>query len=319
MIDDQIHIWIAFNLFVLVLLALDLGVFHRRSHIIGIKESLIWSAIWIVMALAFNVLIYLWQGPETALEFTAGYLVERALSVDNLFVFMVIFTYFQVPAAHQYRILFWGILVALLLRAIFIATGVELIERFDWIIYFFGAFLIVTGIKVALQKEDMIDPANNPVIRLCKRIFPATEQLDGCKFSTKINGRRYFTPLFIVLIAVETTDLIFAMDSIPAVLAITLDPFIVYTSNVFAVLGLRALYFALAGCMAIFHYLSYGITAILVFVGCKMLLSEIYPIPVGMALGVVAIILLISILVSIIHPCGEDETRNKGCGKTGSQ
>jgi tellurite resistance protein TerC len=304
-------IWVVFNLFVLILLALDLGVFHRHSKAISIRDSLFWSAIWVFIALVFNLIIYWWHGPQSAMAFLAGYLVERSLSVDNLFVFMMIFSYFQVPAAYQYRVLFWGIVVALLLRGLFIATGVELVERFDWIIYVFGAFLVFTGIKVALQKEEKIEPENNPVIRLCKRWLPATEGFHGGRFLARVDGRQYVTPLFIVLVAVETTDLVFAMDSIPAVLAITLDPFIVYSSNVFAILGLRALYFALAGCMMMFHYLSYGITGILVFVGIKMLLSDVYPIPVGIALGVVGLILIVSIIASVLRPdreaCSKEE------------
>ncbi len=301
MISEQAMLWVSFNIFILILLALDLGVFHKRSHVIGIRESIIWSIIWVLIALAFNLLIYWWRGPEVAMEFAAGYLIERSLSVDNLFVFMVIFAYFQVPARHQYRVLFWGILMALVLRALFIVTGITLMERFDWLVYVFGAFLIFTGLKLALQKDGHVDPGNNLVIRLCQRLLPTSTTYHESRFCARLGGRWMVTPLFVVLIAVEVTDLMFALDSIPAVLAITLDPFIVYSSNVFAILGLRALYFALAGCMAMFQYLNYGITAILVFIGTKMLLSEIYPIPVGYALGVVGLVLIISVLISIVH------------------
>ncbi|MBN1322915.1 MAG: TerC family protein [Methanotrichaceae archaeon] len=301
LISEQATLWVSFNIFILILLGLDLGVFHKRSHVIGIRESIIWSIIWVLMAFAFNVLIYWWRGPEVAMEFAAGYLIERSLSVDNLFVFMVIFAYFQVPARHQYRVLFWGILVALVLRALFIVTGISLMERFDWLVYVFGAFLIFTGLKLALQKDGHADPGNNLVIRLCQRLIPTSSTYHESSFCARLGGRWMVTPLFVVLIAVEVTDLMFALDSIPAVLAITLDPFIVYSSNVFAILGLRALYFALAGCMAMFQYLNYGITAILVFIGTKMLLSEIYPIPVGYALGVVGLVLIVSVLVSIVY------------------
>jgi len=302
LIDDTALLWILFNALVLLLLALDLGVFHRGSHRVSIRESLIWSVVWTALALAFNLGIFLWHGYDTALEFMAGYMIERALSVDNLFVFLMIFTYFRVPEDHQYKVLFWGILVALVMRGIFIATGITLISHFDWLIYIFGAFLIITGIKIARQKEDEFCPDRNPLVRLFRRLVPTTDQYHGGRFITGKSGARMATPLLLVLVAVEVTDLIFAMDSIPAVLAITLDPFVVYTSNVFAILGLRALYFALAGCAQIFCYLNRGVTLILIFVGSKMMLSEVLPIPPALALGVVAAILLLSILASLARP-----------------
>ncbi len=296
---NQILLWVIFNIFVLGMLALDLGIFHRKAHVIKIKEALVWSAVWITLALIFNLRIYFWRGPETALEFLTGYLIEKSLSVDNIFVFLLIFSYFGVPSLYQHKVLFWGILGALIMRAVFIATGITLIEKFHWTIYLFGAFLILIGVKMALQKERKIRPERNPVLRLFRRWVPITEDDAEGRFFVKRVGRYFATPLFIVLVVVETTDVIFAVDSIPAILAITLDPFIVYTSNVFAILGLRALYFALAGIMGLFHHLHYGLSAVLVFVGFKMLLADLYKIPVSVALSVVAGILLISVMTSI--------------------
>jgi len=290
---------VAFNIFVLVMLALDLGVFHRKAHVIKIKEALIWSAAWITLALLFNLGVYFWRGPETALEFFTGYLIEKSLSVDNIFVFLLIFSYFGVPPLYQHKVLFWGILGALIMRAVFIAMGITLIEKFHWTIYLFGAFLILIGMKMAVQKERKIQPERNPLLRLFRRWVPVTEDYAEGRFVVKRAGSYLATPLFIVLVAVETTDIIFAVDSIPAILAITLDPFIVYTSNVFAILGLRALYFALAGVMELFHHLHYGLSAVLVFVGIKMLITDLYKIPVSIALSVVAGILLISVMASI--------------------
>ena len=297
---NQLRLWIFFNIFVLAMLALDLGVFHRKAHVIKIKEALVWSAVWVTLALLFNLGIYFWRGPETALEFLTGYLIEKSLSVDNIFVFLLIFSYFGVPSLHQHKVLFWGILGALIMRAVFIATGITLIEKFHWIIYVFGAFLILTGIRMALQKDRKINPEKNPVLRLFRRWAPVTEDYVEDRFFAKRAKRYLATPLFIVLLVIETTDVIFAADSIPAILAITLDPFIVYTSNVFAILGLRALYFAVAGIMGHFHHLHYGLSAVLVFVGMKMLLADLYKIPVSVALSVVAGILLISVMASIL-------------------
>jgi len=305
--SNQLLIWIAFHLFVFIMLALDLGVFHRKAHVIHIKEALSWSAMWIILALIFNGIIYAWRGPEVALQFLTGYLIEKSLSVDNIFVFLLLFTYFRVTPIYQHQVLFWGILGALIMRAIFIAAGVTLISKFHWVIYLFGGFLVLTGIKMATQKEEEIHPDQNPALKLVRRWIPITDHYEGQKFFVKKEGRRYATPLFVVLIVVETTDLIFAVDSIPAILSITLDPFIVYTSNVFAILGLRALYFALAGLMQLFHYLHYGLSAILVFVGLKMLMSDLYPIPVGMALGIIAGILLLSIAASLKFPKKGDD------------
>lgn len=299
--ETNILVWVAFNLFVVAMLALDLGVFHRRAHAIEIKEALIWSAVWIALALLFNVGVYFWYGTGKAVEFLTGYLIEKSLSVDNLFVFLMIFSYFGVESRFQHKVLFWGIVGALVMRAIFIAAGVTLIHKFHWIIYIFGAFLIFTGIRMAVRHNRAVHPEKNPVLKLFRRLMPVTQDFHEDKFLVKINGRRMVTPLVVVLLVVETTDVMFALDSIPAILAITLDPFIVYSSNVFAILGLRALYFALEGVMRLFEYLHYGLSAILVFVGIKMLLAEFYKIPVGVALGVVGGILLMSVLASMIR------------------
>lgn len=300
--SHQLLLWVVFNIFVIAMLVLDLGVFHRRSHEIRIREALLWSAFWIALALLFNVGIYFWRGSVAALEFLTGYLLEKSLSVDNIFVFLMIFTYFRVPYQYQYKVLFWGILGALVMRAGFILLGVTLIQRFHWVIYIMGGFLILTGIKMAMQKDEEIHPERNPVLRLVRRFVSVTENYEGNRFFVKRQGARYATPLFVVVLVVETTDVIFAVDSIPAILAITLDPFIVYTSNVFAILGLRALYFALAGVMRLFHYLPYGLSFILVFVGVKMLLVDLYKIPIGLALGTVAVILTLSVVASILWP-----------------
>jgi tellurite resistance protein TerC len=296
-------LWGVFGASILIMLGIDLGVFHRKSHEIGIKEALVWSAIWIVVAAIFNILIYIWMGSEAAIEFAAGYIVERTLSFDNLFVFFLVFSYFNVPSLYQYRVLFWGILAALVLRGLFVVAGIELIDNFHWIIYLFGAFLIITSLKMFAQKDkDGFDVGKNPVIRLCRRYLPTTDNYDGGSFFLKRAGEFLITPLFIVLLAVETTDIIFAFDSVPAILGITLKPFIVYTSNVFAILGLRALYFALAGCMMMFHYLNYGVTLVLIFIGAKMLLSGIYEIQASVALGIIVLILAISVGLSLVLP-----------------
>lgn len=284
------------------MLALDLGIFHRKAHVVRLKEALGWSVVWICLALLFDLVIYFWLGPEKSLQFLAGYIIEKSLSVDNLFVFLLIFSYFSVPSIYQHKILFWGILGALIMRAIFIAAGITLIEKFHWMIYLFGGFLIITGIKMAVQKDKEIHPEANPVLRLFRRFVPVTDQYDNDHFFVLKEGKRWATPLFVVLLLIETTDVIFAVDSIPAILAVTRDPFIVYTSNVFAILGLRALYFALAGIMQLFHYLHYGLSIILVFVGAKMLISDIYKVPIGVALLVIAGILVISVIASILRP-----------------
>lgn len=284
------------------MLALDLLVFHRKAHEVKLKEALIWSAVWIALSLVFNLIIYFTQGQEKALRFFTGYIIEKALSVDNLFVFLVIFSYFRVPASYQHRVLFWGILSAFIMRAIFIAAGITLIQKFHWTIYVFGIFLIITGIRMAFKKDEEVHPERNVVLKLFKKFMPVTTEYENEKFFVRKAGQLFATPLFVVLLIIETTDLIFAVDSIPAVLAITTDPFIVYSSNIFAILGLRALYFALAGIMQLFHYLHYGLSLILVFVGAKMLISEFYKIPIGWALSVVATILIFSILTSMLFP-----------------
>ncbi|MCG6535662.1 MAG: TerC family protein [Syntrophales bacterium LBB04] len=299
---DQTLLFVAFVVFILAMLTLDLIVFHRRAHVIRIREALIWSGFWIALALLFNLGIYVWHGQEKALEFFGGYLMEYSLSVDNMFVFLLIFSYFGLPRQNQHKILFWGILGALVTRALVIVVGVALIQKFHWIIYIFGAFLILTGIKMASQKSRDVHPERNPLLKLFRRLMPITDRYEDDKFFVKRVGHYLATPLFIVLLVIESTDIIFAVDSIPAVLAITTDPFIVYTSNVFAILGLRALFVALAGIMQLFHYLHYGLSVILVFVGIKMLLAEIYKIPVGVALGVIASVLLVSVIASIIRP-----------------
>ena len=304
--SSQVWMWVAFNVFVLVMLAVDLGVLHRRAHEVRLKEALVWSAIWIALALLFALGVYHWYGPQPALEFLTGYLIEKSLSVDNIFVFVLIFSYFKVPALYQHKVLFWGILGALVMRAIFIFAGIALLQRLHWIIYVFGALLILTGIKMAMEKDKEIHPDRNPVLRLFRRLVPVTEDYHADHFFVKQAGHYAATPLFVVLLVVETTDVIFAVDSIPAILGITMDPFLVYTSNVFAILGLRALYFALAGVMRLFHYLHYGLSAILVFVGAKMLLADVYELPVGVALGVIAGILLIAAIASVIRPHQRD-------------
>ena len=283
------------------MLVLDLGVFHRRTHVVKFREALLWSAVWIALAAIFAVIVYFWHGRVPALEFVTGYVIELSLSVDNLFVFLLIFRYFQVPTVHQHKVLFWGILGALIMRAVFILAGVGLIRQFHWIIYIFGALLVYSGIKLFRQENAEIHPEKNPLLRLFRRWIPVTQDYEGAKFFVRRPGL-YATPLFVVLLVVETTDVLFAVDSIPAILAITLDAFIVYTSNVFAILGLRSMYFALAGMMELFHYLHYGLSLVLIFVGGKMLVSHYYQVPTELALGIVAGILIISVVASILHP-----------------
>ncbi|MBM3156049.1 MAG: TerC family protein [Chloroflexi bacterium] len=300
--STQIIWWIGFGIGILVLLILDMMVFHRRAHVITIKESLLWTAFWIALALLFNLGIYFWQGHGPALEYLTCYLIEKSLSIDNLFVFLMIFSYFAVPAAYQHKVLFWGIIGAIIMRLAFIEAGVRLLDMFHWVFYIFGAFLIVTAFRMAVQKERGIKPERNPVFRLFRRLMPLTDNYEGDRFFVKRFGRYVATPLFIVVVVVETTDIVFALDSIPAAFAITLDPFIVYTSNIFAILGLRALYFALAGIMRLFYYLRHGLVVVLMFVGVKMLIADFYEIPTAIALGVVAGVLLIAILTSIALP-----------------
>jgi tellurite resistance protein TerC len=303
------------------MLALDLGVFHRKARVVKTNEALLWCAFWFALALAFSFYVYSWKGSDTALEFVTGYLIEWSLSLDNIFVFLMIFSFFGVPPAYQHRVLFWGILGALIMRAFFIIAGVTLIQKFHWVIYVFGGFLLVTGMKMAFHQSREIHPERNPVLKVFRRVVPFTEGYDTGKFFVKRDGRYTATTLFVVLLLVETTDLIFAVDSIPAILAITTDPFIVYSSNVLAILGLRSLYFALAGVMRLFQYLHYGLAVILAFVGAKMLLSDFYKIPAVYALGIVAGILLASVICSVFRsrrlmPHGSVQDQASARGKT---
>lgn len=298
--ETSIALWIGFNLFVLAMLALDLGVFHRKAHGVSLKEATIWSAVWVALALAFNAGIYWLRGPDPAIQFLTGYLIEKSLSVDNIFVFALIFGYFAVPAAYQHRVLFWGILGALVLRAAFILAGSALLAAFHWILYVFGAFLVLTGIKMALHRNTELHPENNPVLRLVRRLLPVTPQYREDRIFVREAGRWVATPLFLVLVLVESTDVVFALDSIPAIFAVTKDPFIVYTSNVFAILGLRSMYFLLAGVMGKFVYLKLGLSAVLVFVGVKMTLTDLYKIPSPVSLGVIAALLTAAIVASLI-------------------
>jgi len=294
-------LWIIFGFLVIGMLALDLMVFHRKQHTITIREALKWTFFWITLALLFDLGIYFWQGSEGALNFLTAYLIEKSLSVDNLFVFMLIFTYFGVPSIYQHNVLFWGILGALIMRGILIASGIALVDRFDWVFYVFGAFLIFMGIRTMFEKDKQVHPEKNPAVRLLRRFMPIVGDYENGKFFVKRATGYAATLLFVVVLVVETTDVVFALDSIPAVFAITVDPFIVYTSNIFAILGLRALYFALAGLIRVFHYLHYGVSAILVFVGVKMVLSDILHMPVSLALGVIAVILSLAVIASVIR------------------
>ena len=293
--------WIAFNAFVVVMLAVDLGVFHRKAHEVSLKEAGAWSAVWISLAMLFNVGLYLWKGPEPAFQFLAGYLIEKSLSIDNIFVFVLIFGTFAVPAVSQHRVLFWGILGALLMRGAFIAAGAALLAKFHWIIYLFGAFLVVTGVKMALMRAESIHPERNPLLRLARKLIPVTSDYHGQSFFVRLDGRLLATPLLLVLLVVESTDLVFAVDSIPAIFAITSDPFLVYTSNVFAILGLRSLYFLLAGVVGKFSYLKLGLSVVLAFVGVKMLLTDVAKVPIGLSLAVIAGVIGLSILASLVR------------------
>jgi len=296
-------LWIGFNLFVLAMLALDLGIFHRKSHTVGFKEAVGWTAAWIALALSFNLGVWHFAGGAKALEFFTGYVIEYSLSADNVFVFALLFSYFAVPAHYQHKVLFWGILGALVMRLGMILLGAALIAKFAWIIYVFGAFLVVTGIKMLLKSDEEIHPERNPLVRLFKRFFPVAPDFRGDRFFIRENGVLMATPLFVVLLMVEFTDVIFAVDSIPAIFAVTTDSFIVYTSNVFAILGLRSLYFALAGVMDKFHYLKTGLGVVLSFVGVKMLLAHTaYKIDTLVSLGVIVAILATAVAVSLLRP-----------------
>ncbi|MBD3168040.1 MAG: TerC/Alx family metal homeostasis membrane protein [candidate division Zixibacteria bacterium] len=296
---ENLTSWAVFIIVIVVLLAVDLYGFQRKGRQINVKSALIWSAIWIAVSLLFNLGVYYWYGTEKAIEFLTGYLIEKSLSLDNIFVFYMLFTYFSVPLRYQRRVLFWGILGALIMRAILIAAGISLIHNFHWIIYIFGAFLILTGIRMMKSTDEKVSPEKNLIVRLFKKFFQVSDKHHGERFFIKQNGKILATPLFVTLLAVETTDLIFAVDSIPAIFAITTDPFIVYTSNIFAILGLRALYFALAGIISYFSYLKYGLSIVLVFVGIKMVIVDFYKIPVLYSLGFISIVLISSIAISL--------------------
>lgn len=325
--SEPIWLWIAFGTFIVLMLWLDLAVFNRKSHVIGIKEALGWTLFWVSLAVGFNVGVYYYLGEEKALQFTAGYLIEQSLSVDNLFVILLIFNFFHVDSVYRHRVLFWGIFGALVMRLTMIFVGVELVEHFDFVLYIFGGFLIFTGLRMAFGKERQLHPEHNPVVRLFKRFMPVTHEYYGNHFfvklpvgkdgspetapqsatdeaGAKLNFRNFATPLFIVVLVVEATDLVFALDSIPAILAVSHDPFIVYTSNAFAILGLRSLFFALAGIMDIFHYLKYGLAVVLFFIGMKMVLAEanIVHITTGLSLAIVAIVLTSSVIISLLFP-----------------
>jgi tellurite resistance protein TerC len=304
---NNILSWSFFGVVVLVMLALDLGVFHRRAHEVKMKEALIWSGIWIIVALLFNWGIYLVKGKELAMQFLAGYVLERTLSFDNLFVFLLVFNYFKLPSIHHHKVLFWGIFGALIFRAIFIACGIGLLHYFSWMIYVFGAILVYTGVKLAMEKDAKVEPEKNIFLKGFKKIMPVTDQYDHGKFFTRINGALFATPLMVILVVIESTDVVFAVDSIPAVLAISRDPFIVYTSNIFAILGLRALYFVIAELMRLFHHLHYGLSLILVLIGIKMLTASFFHVRTSIALGAILFILAASVVASIIWPSKSGE------------
>jgi tellurite resistance protein TerC len=294
------YLWIGFNVFVLAMLALDLGVFHRKSAEIKVKEALLWTCAWVFLAFLFNVLVYYQFGQEKAFEFFTGYVIEKSLSVDNIFIIILIFSFFNVPPAYQHKVLFWGILGALVMRVCFILAGVELIHRFHWLIYIFGGFLIFTGIRILTQNEMAVNPEKNPIIKWARKLIRVTPQFERDRFFIKKEGLLWATPLFLVVIMIEATDLIFAVDSIPAILAVSDDAFIVYTSNVFAILGLRSLYFALAGIEKFFVYLKYGLSAILIFVGLKMCISDWYKVPIEISLAFIVLTLSMAVLASMV-------------------
>ena len=298
---NETLLFVLFNIFILVMLAVDLGVFHRKAHTVTIKEATIWSVVWLVLALVFNGGVYVVAGRTPALEFFAGYLIERALSFDNIFVFLIILSYFGVPAHLQHRALFWGIIGALITRSVFIALGAALISRFEWVLYIFGVILIYSGGKMMFEKGTEVHPERNVFIKLARRFLPLTAGYESEGFTVRKAGKLLFTPLIVVVVALETTDVIFAVDSIPAVFGVTRDPFIAYSSNIFAILGLRATYFLLAGVMDTFYYLSHGLSIVLIFIGVKMLLGAFIQIPIGISLGIVAAILIVAIIASLIR------------------
>jgi tellurite resistance protein TerC len=309
--DVPLWVWIAFNVAVLGILALDLGVFNRHAHVVTVREALTWTGVWVSLSLLFNIGLWVWQGPTKGLEFLTGYLIEYSLSVDNIFIFVLLFTYFKVPAQYQHRVLFWGIIGALLMRGAMIGIGAALISRFQWILLLFGLFLIFTGIRLGLRggEHEEVHPEGNILVRIFSRFIPITKEMRGEKFFVRENGRLFATPLFVVLLIVESTDLLFAVDSIPAIFGITTDPFIVYTSNVCAILGLRSLYFLLAGVMDKFYYLQIGLAVILTFVGVKMVIPEIahyvfdteFKIPTSVSLGVIVLTLTVAIIASLLR------------------
>ncbi len=307
----NIGFWIIFNAAILVLLFIDLAVLNRSNRVVPFKKALLMSAFWIGLAMAFAVFIHQWMGPTKALEFVTGYLLEEALSVDNLFVFILLFAYFKVPQEEEKTVLFWGIIGALIMRGTFILSGVALVQRFHWILYLFGLFLIYTGFQLMVGGDEETDPSNNIVLKFCRRFLPLTDSYEGRNFMVRRSGKLFFTPLFVVLLVVETTDILFAVDSIPAILAITRDSFIVYTSNVFAILGLRSLYFALAGMMKLFHYLNYGLSVVLIFIGVKMLLPQRYHIPTWIALVVIAGVLAIAVIASLLFPRKDEQNKKE--------
>ena len=304
----MLYFWILFNVFAVGMLVLDLRVFHRRGRPVGFRAALGWSAFYVALALAFAAILFFWQGEQVALEFVTGYVLELSLSVDNLFVFLIIFNYFAVPEEHQHGVLFWGVIGALVFRGIFIGAGVGLIHRFHWVLYIFGAFLVVSGVRFAFSGERKVDPASNPVVKVIRKLLPITTDYHGGKFFLRNPENKkllYGTPLLVVLLMIETTDILFAVDSIPAILAVTLNAFIVYTSNVFAILGLRSLYFAVAGLMKAFRFLHYGLALVLVLVGLKMIAADWYRVPTGITLGSIAAVLLISVVSSVVFPARE--------------
>jgi len=301
MLSANSWLWIGFNIFVLAMLVVDIGIFHRKAHTISIKEASTWSLVWVALAMVFNAGIYYFSGPEPALQFFTGYLIEKSLSVDNIFVFVLLFTSFGVPAAYQHRVLFWGVLGALVLRGMMITLGVVLLETFHWVIYLFGAFLLFTGIRMCFHKEAEVHPERNPLLKLVRRIVPVTHDYEGDRFIVRRAGQVLATPLLLVLLVIETTDLIFALDSIPAIFAVTQDPFLVYTSNIFAILGLRSLYFVFAHAMGKFHYLKLGLAVVLSFVGAKMILTDIYHVSTLRSLVVIAVVLASAIVASVVR------------------
>lgn len=300
-----LYFWILFNLFALGMLVLDLLVFHRRGRVVRSAEALAWSAVWIALAAAFAALVFFWQGRQVALEFVTGYVLELSLSVDNLFIFLVIFRYFSVPEQHQHRVLFWGILGALVMRGIFIVAGVGLIRRFHWILYVFGALLIYSGIRLGFTGEHQVNPATNPAVKALRRFMPVTDDYQGGRFFVrgwKGKPGLYATPLLVVLAVIETTDVLFAVDSIPAVLAVTLNAFVVYTSNVFAILGLRSMYFAISGLMKVFRFLHTGLALVLILVGLKMIAADRFSVATHVTLAVVAVVLAVAVAASVMYP-----------------